>query len=141
VVPFICQREIEEAFANRLHESSFKCRLILLSILGIAEVQGPRVHDPTTEGKSPREERSVVQLLCRFNGMPEDLGTLSFEHVVANYAAFIVFRIRGDEDKSWFYLQQAITFVQILGMDRMSTYKLSEDVRSGTLRLKIYYSV
>lgn len=137
-MPSVCQPDIESAFKNRLYETSEKFRLLILSVLSVAEgMESP--NDQPHSGQSSSSSPTALQLLTRINGVPDDLSTLGFEHVFANITAFVSYDLRGDGAKAWFYLQQAITLAQLNGMDQTESYKPSEDHYRATLRMKVYY--
>ena len=137
MVPTICQPEIENAFANRLHETSERFRLLILSVLSVA--QG--METSTIQSRSGHSSVTALQLLTRNNGMPADPSSLGFEHVFADIAAFMTYSMRSDNRRAWFFLQQAITFSQLDGMDEIDSYKPEVDLRTATLRLKVYYTL
>jgi hypothetical protein len=80
-------------------------------------------------------------LSTQLAGIVSNLDDLVFEHVTATYAVFVAHEKRKNSRSAWYYLQLAITFIQILGLDHPETYATSPDMRWATLSLKVYYTV
>jgi len=80
-------------------------------------------------------------LSAQLAGIVSNLDDLVFEHVTASYAIFVAYDKIKKSRSAWYYLQLAITFIQILGLDHPETYATLPDMRWATLSLKVYYTV
>ena len=132
-IPFVCKEEVQQGFRTGLHKTSSKFRLVVLSLMVMAADEQMLV--------SPNGPSILDYLSAQLAGIVSNLDDLVFEHVTASYACFVAHEKRKDSRSAWYYLQLAITFIQILGLDHPETYATLPDMRWATLSLKVYYTV
>ena len=124
---------------------------MLLAVLALCETsesingtQEYMVDRHTTSEQSEQPSPPPVQALTtlgRVTSLPPDPSKMCSEHVIANIAAFASWDMKRDRKASWFYLQQAISFVQLLGLDSPEYYRDLPDEHKVLADLKLFYTV
>lgn len=147
-VPLITRAEVEEPFLRQEHRTNPRLRLLLLAILAMCEASemvnlkrnGNERKGSGTDDAASAPSSPALTALGRVCSMPDDPSDLGTEHVVANIAAFVSWDMRRDHKASWFYLQQAISVVQVLRLDCQRYYEgMIDESERVTSHLKLYY--
>lgn len=145
-VPLIERGDVEGPFARREHVVDFRLRLIILAILAMCETS-ELIHrtkdrdDHQTEPHDGFSAESALTTLGKMATLPVDTSQICIAHVIANIAAFVSWDMKRDGRASWFYLQQAISFVQLLGMDSAEYYGDLPYERNVASDLKLFYTM
>jgi hypothetical protein len=140
-IPLLNRKDLERAIGQSYHRTSRAVQICVFAILSLEETDRPV---PTTHKLDVIPASPSLGSLCRMLNRTLEAANnaaIGLEMVIGSLASYLSFRNLARWDKAWYYLQQAITFAQILELDRIDSYDPVADPKGAICGLKTYYTL
>ena len=140
-IPLLNRHDMEDAVSKSYHRTSRAVQICILAILSLVETDG-QIHTGPELGMS--SSSPFLESLCKMMNTTleaaED-GAIGLEMVIGSLASYLSFRSLARWNKAWYYLQQAITLAQIMGLDCIEKHDPRAEPKATICALKTCYTL